>query len=89
MSIYELFLISTAFGMVESVVRWPRGLGERENFEEKRVDPNNSTSSTYKRYISLLGVSQTDNSMDEKDNWSENTKTSKYSMTMSEKCMDL
>ena len=25
----EFFLNSTAFGMVESVVWWPRGLGER------------------------------------------------------------
>ena len=30
MSIDEVFLNSTAFGMGESVVRWPRGLGERQ-----------------------------------------------------------
>ena len=88
-SIYEPFLNSTAFGMVERVVRWPRVVGERQICEEKRFDPNNSTSFIYKRCINLVGVSQTDSSMDEKDHWSENTKTSKYSMTISEKCMDL
>ena len=30
MSVYELILNNTAFGIAESVVRWPSGLGERE-----------------------------------------------------------
>ena len=30
MSVYELIVNQTAFGIAESVVRWPSGLGERQ-----------------------------------------------------------
>ena len=30
MSVYELIVNKTAFGIAESVVRWPSGLGERQ-----------------------------------------------------------